>query len=90
MKTRLRDISIDGEYALRGRMGDAEVDVDLNKLVVARFYEEGGRQLAKLTTEEGQQFDIEVDAEHHLSGMAPFGSVRIPLNRIASVGFGEG
>jgi len=89
MKARLRDISIDGAYALRGRMGDAEADVDLNKLAVARFHEEGGRQLAKLTTEEGQQLELEVVAEHHLSGMAAFGSIRIPLKRIASVSFGE-
>jgi AcrR family transcriptional regulator len=90
VKTRLQDISIDGEYALRGRMGEAEVDVDLKKLAVARFHEEGGRHLARLTTDEGQQLEIEVDVDHHLSGMAPFGSIRIPLKRIAAVCFGEG
>jgi hypothetical protein len=90
MKARLVDISIDGDYALRGRMGDAEADVNLNKLAVARFREQGGRQLAELTTEEGQQLELEVDAEHQLSGMAPFGSIRIPLKRIVSVCFGEG
>jgi hypothetical protein len=89
MKARLRDISIDGEYVLRGRMGDAEVDVDINKLAVARFYEEGGRQLAQLTTDESQQLELEVDAEHHLSGMATFGSIRIPLKRIVSISFDE-
>ncbi len=89
MKTRLRDISIDGEYALRGRMGDAEANVDLNRLAVASFHEKGGRHLAKLATEEGQELEIEVDADMHLSGMAPFGSIRIPLKRIVSVCFGE-
>jgi AcrR family transcriptional regulator len=89
MKAQLRDIAVDGEHALRGRMGDAEVDVDLNKLVVARFHKDGGRQLAQLTTEEGQQLELEVDAEHHLSGMATFGSIRIPLKRIVSISFDE-
>jgi len=88
MKTWLRDISIDGEYALRGRMGDGEVNVDLNKLAEASFHEEGGRRLAKMVTEEGQELEIEVDADMHLSGMAPFGSIRIPLKRIVSVCFG--
>jgi AcrR family transcriptional regulator len=90
MKTQLLDISVDGEYALRGRMGDAEADVDLSKLAAARFHEEGGRRLAELTTEEGQKLEIEVDGDIHLSGMAPFGSIRIPLKRIVSVCFGQG
>jgi len=89
MKTRLRDISIDGEYALRGRMGDGEVNVDLNKLAEASFLEEGGRRLAKMVTVEGQELEIEVDADMHLSGVAPFGSIRIPLKRIVSVCFGK-
>ena len=87
IKTRLQDISIDGEYALRGRMGDAEANVDLDKLEAARFYEEGGRQLGELRTKEGQELQIEVGADMHLSGMAPFGSIRIPLKRIVSVRF---
>lgn len=89
-KARFQNISIDGEYALRGRMGDAEVDVALKKLAVARFQAEGGRQLATLTTEEGQQLEVTVDGEHQLWGTAPFGSIRIPLKRIISVCFGEG
>lgn len=88
MKTRLRDICIDGEYVLRGRMGDGEVNVDLNKLAEASFHEEDGRSLAELATKEGQELEIEVDAEKHLSGVAPFGSIRIPLKRIVSVCFG--
>ncbi len=90
MKTRLRNISIDEQYALRGRMGDAEANVDLNKLAAARFHEEGGRHLATLATEEGQQIEIEVDEGMHLSGFAPFGSIRILLKRIVSVCFGQG
>ena len=88
-KTRLQGISIDGEFVLRGRMGGAEADVDLNKLEAARFHEEGGRYLAALRTKEGQELEIEVDADMHLSGTAPFGSIRIPLKRIVSVRFGE-
>jgi hypothetical protein len=89
-KTLLRDISIDGQHALRGRMGDAEAEVDLKKLVKARFQEECGRQLAVLTAEDGQQIEIEVDAQLQLSGTVSFGSIRIPLKRIVSVRFGEG
>jgi AcrR family transcriptional regulator len=88
-KTRLQGISIDGGFVLRGRMGGAEADVDLNKLEAARFHEEGGRHLADLRTKEGQELEIEVDAGMHLSGTAPFGSIRIPLKRIVSVRLGE-
>jgi AcrR family transcriptional regulator len=90
VKTRLRDIAVDGRCALQGRMGDAEAEADLAKLASARFHEEGGRYLAKLSTEDGQELEIEVDADLPLSGTTPFGSIRIPLKRIASVRFGEG
>jgi AcrR family transcriptional regulator len=90
VKTRLRDIAVDGRCALRGRMGDAEAEVDLTKLTSARFREAGGRYLARLSTEDGQEFETEVEADLHLSGTAPFGSIRIPLKRIVSVHFGEG
>ncbi len=90
MKTRVWDISIDGKYALLGRMEDAEVDVDLNKLAAARFHENGGRLQAELTTEDGQQLEIEVNSDMHLSGMTPYGSIKFPLKRILSVSFGEG
>jgi len=90
VKTRLRDIAVDGRCALRGRMGEAEAEVDLAKLTSARFHEAGGRYLAKLSAEDGQEFESEVDAGLHLSGSTPFGSIRIPLKRIVSVNFGEG
>jgi AcrR family transcriptional regulator len=89
-KTRLQGISIDGGPVLRGRMGDAEADVDLNKLFIANFQKAGERYLARLTTAEGQELEIEVDGDLDLSGTAPFGSIRIPLKRIVSVHFGEG
>lgn len=90
VKTRLREIAVEGRCALRGRMGDAEAEVDLAKLASAGFHEEGGQVLGKLRTREGQELEIEVDPDLHLSGTTPFGSIRIPLKRILSVQFGEG
>ncbi len=89
VKTRLRDIAVDGGCALRGRMGDAEAEVDLARLTSARFHEAGERYLARLSTEDGQEFETAVDADLQLSGTTPFGSIRIPLKRIVSVHFGE-
>jgi AcrR family transcriptional regulator len=88
-KTRLRDISLEGEHALRGRMGDAEVEVDLAKLAAARFNHKGGRLQVELTTDEGQHLELEMNGDVHLSGLAPYGSIRVPLKRILSVSFGE-
>jgi hypothetical protein len=88
-KTWLRDISINGECVLRGRAGDVEVEVLLDKLAMARFRDQGGRHLAKLTAEDGQKLEIEVDGAVHVCGMIPFGSIRIPLKRIVAVCFGE-
>ena len=85
MKTQLEDISVDRKYCLRGRMGDAEVDVDLIRLASVRFLEKGARYQAALTMEDGQKFVIEVDAEISLEGTAPFGFLRLPLKRIVSV-----
>jgi AcrR family transcriptional regulator len=90
VKIRLRDIAVDGSRALRGRMGDAEADVDLNRLSAASFCEEGERLLARLKTREGQELEIEVDGNRQLSGVAAFGSMRIPLKSIVSLQFGEG
>ncbi len=90
VKTRLRSISVDGKPVLWGRMGDAEVDVNLRKLQGARFQVEAGRYLAKVATEEGEEFEIEVNEDADLSGVAAFGSMRIPLKRISSIRFGEG
>ena len=87
MKTRLEDISVDRKDSLRGRMGDAEVDVDLSRLASLRFLEKGAGYQAALTMQDGQEFVIEVDAEISLEGTAPFGFLRLPLKRIASVSF---
>lgn len=87
MKTRLEDISVDRKYSLRGRMGDAEVDVDLSRLASLSFLEKGSGCQAALTMQDGQEFVIEVDAEIPLEGTAPFGFLRLPLKRIASVSF---
>jgi hypothetical protein len=90
VRTRLREIAVDGTRGLRGRMGNAEAEVELAKLTSARFHEEGGRVLGKLRTREGQEMEIEVEEDLHLSGTTPFGSIRIPLKSIVSVQFGEG
>ncbi len=87
MKTRLEDISFDRKYYLRGRMGDAEVDVDLSMLASLRFFEKGAGDRAALTMRDGQEFVIDVDAEISLVGTASFGSLRLPLKRIASISF---
>ena len=87
MKTRLEDISFDRKYYLRGRMGDAEVDVDLSMLASLRFFEKGAGARAALTMRDGQEFVIDVDAEISLVGTASFGSLRLPLKRIASISF---
>ncbi len=90
MKTRVRDISIDGEYTLRGRMEGADVNVSLSKLATARFREKGGGlHQAELVTRDNQQLEIEVDADLQLSGATQFGSIQIPVKRILSVAFGE-
>ena len=90
MKTRLEDISIDRTHFLRGRMGEADVEVVLNRLDSLKFLDKGRRHEAALKMADGQGFVIEVDAEILLEGTASFGSVRIPLKRIASVSFGPG
>ena len=87
MKTRLEDISFDRKYYLRGRLGDAEVDVDLSMLASLRFFEKGAGDRAALTMRDGQEFVIDVDAEMSLVGTAPFGSLRLPLKCITSVSF---
>jgi AcrR family transcriptional regulator len=87
IKTRLEDISVDRKYCLRGRMGDAEVNVDLSTLASLRFLEKGAGCRAALTMQDGQEFVIDVDAEISLVGTAPFGSLRLPLKCIASVSF---
>jgi AcrR family transcriptional regulator len=89
-KTRLADISVDRRGFLRGRMGEAEVDVVLSRLDRVRFVDMGTRHEAALKMRDGQEFVIDVDAEISLEGRASFGSVRIPLKRIASVSLGPG
>ncbi len=86
-KTRLESISIDPEGFLRGRMGDAEVDVVLSRIQSVRVHDRGDRHEAELSMGDGQRFVIEVNAEDSLHGTAPFGSFRLPLKRIASVSF---
>ncbi len=89
-KIRLREILFNGQSVWRGRMGDSEVELDPTKLSTARFLEEPGRIHAEIATTEGERIGIEVDGDVLLSGLASFGSVRIPLKRIRSISFGEG
>jgi AcrR family transcriptional regulator len=89
-KMRLAEICVDGNGFLRGRMGEAEADVLLRRIDTAEFSHKEGQVEAALRMKDGQEFVIEVDAEIYLEGRASFGSVRLPLKRIASVSFGPG
>ena len=89
-KTRLGEITFNGSELLRGRLGDSEVEVDPSKLVSAGFREVEGHLRAEIATTRGEVLEIEVDGEVLLSGLAPFGSIRIPLKRVRSISFGEG
>jgi hypothetical protein len=87
MSVRIEDISVDRECSLPGRLGDAEVDVDLRKLASVKFHPKGAGLWADLKMADGQEFTIEVEGDVPLSGRTTFGSVRLPLKRISSVAF---
>jgi AcrR family transcriptional regulator len=86
MRMQLENISFQGTCSLPGRMGEAEVAVDLQRLASVKFRPKGeGLLLADLKMEDGQKFTIEVDGDVSLSGLATLGSVRLPLRRVSSV-----
>jgi hypothetical protein len=82
---RREQILVNGEPCLPGKMGDAEVALDLAKATRVEFAEKADGWAATATLKDGSKVVLRVDGETTLSGRATFGAYHIPLKHIADI-----
>ncbi len=87
VKTRLVDISVNGGPCLPGKVGEAQVELDLPGAKGVDFAGTGSKRVATATMRDGSRVVLEVDGETNLSGRASFGSFCIPLKSIENIRF---
>ena len=87
ISTRLRRIRCDEKEELIGRLGSAEVHIELSNIDALNFSDDGSKRLVRLTMRDVEDVTIEVSGDVKLTGLAPFGRFSIPLRAIRTVAF---
>jgi len=87
--TQLQGIVVNGKPFLTGRIGDAELGLDLARTRKVEILREGEAWLARATLKDGNDVVLEVDGGMILSAEAPSGPFRISLDRVVSISCGK-
>ena len=87
VRTRLRAILFDGKTEVGGRLGNAEVRIDLSRADSLRMDDDGSECQARLVMRDAESVAIEVNGDLKLTGLAPFGQFTIPLRAVNQVTF---
>jgi len=85
--TRLLGIQFDKTNDLIGRIGKADVHLELDKIDSFNILNSNVRCQMEVTMKDGQSVTLEVSGDIKLSGQAPFGKFTIPLNAVSTVTF---
>lgn len=83
----LADVCFNGSRYLAGRLGDAEISVDLCRLSSIRPGTADSKKIALLTANNGQETSLEIDDNILITGDTPFGGLQIPFERILQMSF---
>ncbi|MBF0225687.1 MAG: hypothetical protein HQK76_09560 [Desulfobacterales bacterium] len=83
----LDKFSIDGKVFIHGKLGLAEICVDLNKASNINFIKKDNDLFANLTLKDGKILEIIVDKKITCFGKSSFGDVRIYFDNIKSISF---
>ncbi|MFH1091565.1 MAG: TetR family transcriptional regulator [Pseudomonadota bacterium] len=87
--TRLLGIRFDEKSDLIGRLGQAEVYLDLDKIDSFKIRNSNVKCLVEITLKDGQSVTLEMSGDILLSGQAPFGKYTIPLKGVGTITFIE-
>jgi AcrR family transcriptional regulator len=87
--TALENICIEEKPILSGKMGEANVEIELAKASKISLRNDEGKWTAEAIMKDGQKVVAEVDERHTLSGNATFGNLAIPLEKIARISLGN-
>jgi len=85
--TSLKAICVGGKPVLPGRIGEAEIEVVLDKTSFVGFTTKDATLLAGVTMKDGQELSVVVNEEMTLSGKASFGSFHILLKHVSRICF---
>jgi len=85
--TRLEEILMGEEPCLPGKVGEAQVELDLANTRGVEFSQQGADWIATATLKDGSKVVLHVDGETNVSGQASFGAFHIPLKSIAGISF---
>jgi AcrR family transcriptional regulator len=82
VSTPVKDVLLNGNPLLSGRIGDGEMGVDLARTRKVEILLEGEACLARATLKDGNEVQLEVEGGTSLSAETPCGPFRIPLERV--------
>ncbi len=85
--TRLLGIHFDGTNDLIGRLGKAEVHLELCNIDSLNIRNDSAGCQVEVTRQDGQRVTLEVHGNIKLSGQTPFGKFTIPLKAISKLTF---
>ncbi len=85
--TRLRGIHFNDRPHVAGRLGDAEIQLDPDKLESITFVADDGRFLGTIQTKDGKVSRLVFDREIEVSGDTSFGKFKIPIGKLNCIHF---
>ncbi len=87
VEVRLSNMLIGGHPYLVGSVGEGWVELEIANANRLEFSRRGASCLTTATLKDGGKVELDVEGETSLSGLAPFGSFRIPLKSIDHIHF---
>ena len=87
VKAVIKGIHFGGKNNLMGRLGKAELQLELQNLDLFRVRNSSEGCQVEVTMQDGQSVTLEVNGDTDMSGQTPFGRYRIPLKAISMVNF---
>lgn len=85
--TRLRRVNLNDRPYLAGRLGDAEIHLNPDRLHSIAFGAEAGLLFGTIQARDGKVFRLVFDRDVELSGDTPFGEFKIPIGKLNCIHF---
>jgi hypothetical protein len=85
VKTTITGLRVDGKAELTAKIGEAQVQVELDKICSLRRLDQETACTVEVTSRSGEQNALEIEEDAVLTGRSHLGSFAIPWKRVSEV-----